>query len=60
MGRKMSDDPLPVDPASAWWTINGECIRDALQRVAAGEHPEIVWLEMVADCEVDGGATDGG
>lgn len=56
----MADDPLPVDPESAWWTINGECIRDALQRVAAGEHPEVVWLEMVADCEVDGGATDGG
>ena len=48
----MSDE-RPVSPETAWWTINGQCIREALERVAQGEHPEIVWLELVADCEAD-------
>jgi hypothetical protein len=48
-----TDETRPSNPETAWWTIHGQSIRDALERVAAGDHPEIVWLELVADCEVD-------
>ena len=39
------------DPRDAWWTIHGQAIYDALLRVATGEHPEVVWLELCADTE---------
>jgi hypothetical protein len=48
-----ADEERPSSPETAWWTIHGQCIRDALERVASGDHPEVVWLELVADCEVD-------
>lgn len=41
------------DPREAWWTIHGDEIYGALQRVGAGEHPEVVWLEMCAATEVE-------
>jgi hypothetical protein len=40
-----------MDPRTAWWTIHGDAIYDALARVASGEHPEVVWLELVAASE---------
>lgn len=36
------------DPRAAWWTIHGDEIYDALQRVGAGEHPDLVWIELCA------------
>lgn len=41
------------DPRETWWSIYGDELYLALQRVGAGEHPEIVWLELVAATETE-------
>lgn len=40
-----------------WWAISGEVLLDAMRRVAAGESPDLVYLELIANSdteEVDG------
>ena len=34
-----------------WWTLHDSTIREALEKVASGIHPEVVYVELVATCE---------
>ncbi len=42
----MSDTKWP------WWAIDGEALMDMLKRVAAGDTPELVYLEAYANSDV--------
>jgi hypothetical protein len=46
----MSDEDDAMTPLG-WWTIKGEALLDALHRVAAGEHPDIVYAELYANSD---------
>lgn len=37
------------DLAAQWWVINGEALLDGLKRCAAGEDPELVYIELFAN-----------
>jgi len=41
-------------PTDQWWTINGQVLMDALHRCHEGETPEMMYLELIANSEVDG------
>lgn len=41
----MSEDDL------GWWVIPGDLLLDALRRVAEGEEPDVVYVELYANCE---------
>lgn len=52
-------DTMPEPPSSdgPWWVIHGDEIMAALRRCAAGEDPDLMYLELVANStyeEVDG------
>lgn len=34
-----------------WWTIHEDALREALEKVAAGTHPEVVYVELLAGVE---------
>ena len=38
-------------PEDQWWTINGADLLNALRRSHAGDSPEIVYLELLANSE---------
>lgn len=40
-------------PVEQWWVINGEDVMDALRRAHAGDDPEIVYLELVANSKTE-------
>jgi hypothetical protein len=46
----MSDE-LPK--ISSWWTISGQALMDALRRVEEGETPDLVYLELLANSDVE-------
>lgn len=40
-----------------WWSISGQALQAMLQRVADGDHPDVVYLEYFANSdreEIDG------
>ena len=39
----------------AWWVIHAEELRKALRRCYRGEDPEIMYLELIANSEQQGG-----
>jgi len=39
------------DEALGWWSISGVAILEALYRVADGDHPEVVYLEMYSNSD---------
>ena len=46
-------------PTEQWWTINGEDMLAAMRRCHAGEDPELVYLEELANSTTeDHGAGD--
>jgi hypothetical protein len=45
----MNDQVTPL----GWWTISGEELLAALQRVAAGENPDLVYAELYANSKVE-------
>lgn len=38
-------------PVEQWWTINGEDLMNALCRCHEGDHPDIVYLELLANSD---------
>ncbi len=42
-----------MKPERAWWVIHGETIVMALRRAHAGEDPDVLFLELCANAEVD-------
>ena len=40
-----------------WWAISGDVLLDALRRCAAGESPDLVYLELIANAATE--AVDG-
>lgn len=38
-------------PAEHWWTINGQCLMDALGRARDGDDPSVVYLELLANSD---------
>lgn len=48
-------------PAEQWWSINGQALLDALNRAHAGDSPDVVYLELWANSDVEdptGGCTE--
>ncbi len=39
--------------ADRWWVIHEDEILKALVRAGAGDHPELVMVELLAGCEVE-------
>ena len=39
--------------ADQWWTINGEALMEALRQAHDGTDPDIVYLELVANSDVE-------
>ena len=35
--------------SAEWWVIDGGVLRDVLRRAAAGEDPELLFVELVAN-----------
>jgi hypothetical protein len=35
--------------SAEWWVIHGDVLRDVLRRAAAGEDPELLFVELVAN-----------
>lgn len=46
----MTDKPGRA-PEDQWWTINGADIMAVLARAHAGEDPDLLYLEMIANSE---------
>lgn len=40
-------------PAEQWWTINGQCLMDALEAAHGGDDPGVVYLELLANSETE-------
>lgn len=38
---------------TAWWAISGEALLDALRRVAVGDNPDIVYMELLANSHTE-------
>lgn len=50
---------MPRQPHEQWWTIRGDDIMAALERVKAGDDPAIVYLELEANSDsTDYGSPD--
>lgn len=41
-------------PVDQWWTINGQCLMDALGQAHDGTDPSIVYLELIANSDSEG------
>ena len=42
---------LTRPPSEQWWTIRGDDIMEAMRRAAAGEDPDLIYLELVANSD---------
>lgn len=40
-------------PSEQWWTINGQSLMDALHAAHDGDDPNIVYLELLANSDVE-------
>lgn len=49
----MSDDPPSESRPTGWWAVSGESLLEALRRVAKGEHPDVVYMELLANARTD-------
>ncbi len=47
----MSAAKAPIDQ---WWVINGADLMNALAAVNRGDDPSIVYMELIANAEVEG------
>lgn len=44
----------PYQPRhDAWWVIHSEVLQDALARAHAGEDPEILYVELIANSNTE-------
>lgn len=48
----MSDNEASTKPLG-WWTISGEALMDALYRAHDGDDPGLVYLELLANSDVE-------
>ena len=37
----------------SWWCISGEALLDALRQVAAGDNPDVVYMELLANSQTE-------
>jgi hypothetical protein len=42
-------DRAGTHPRQQWWVLNGEDLLSNLKRASAGEQPELLYIEMVAN-----------
>lgn len=47
----VADDRPGRPPSEQWWTINGEDMLDMFRRAHAGDDPELLYLEAIANSE---------
>ena len=47
-GCSMTSQPEPHD---AWWVIHSSVLLDALKRAAAGEDPDLLYVELIANSD---------
>jgi hypothetical protein len=36
-----------------WWSISGEALLNALRQVAAGDDPDVVYMELLANSKTE-------
>ncbi len=52
-GVRESDPPGTAPRHDAWWVVHADVLRSMLARAAAGEDPELLYVELVANSEPD-------
>lgn len=45
------DETNKPSPHTVWWTISGKAFLDALRRAAAGEDPDLIYLEYYVNSD---------
>lgn len=53
MSAALAERPEPEHSALGYWAISGEGLMEMLRRVAAGEEPDLVYIEEYANAELE-------
>lgn len=51
MAKRDPDTEAGRPPVEQWWTINGEDMLALIRRAHAGEDPDMLYLEAIANSE---------